>query len=123
MILLFSNASIIVPVDIAFLFASIYRCLIYPTFVSPLSKIPSIHPVAAITSLWMLWIRFCNVENDTVFQAHKKHGPVVRLGPNEISVNCVDDGIKTVYGKGFEKTSYYASFANFKFVRVHEIAP
>lgn len=70
----------------------------------------------------MLWIRFRNVENDIVFQAHKKHGPVVRLGPNEVSINCVDDGIKTVYGKGFEKTPYYSFFANFKFVRVHDIA-
>lgn len=103
MILLFSNVPIIGPIGIALLLASIYKWLIYPAFFSPLSKIPNIHPVAAITSLWMLWIRFRNVENDTVFQAHKKHGPVVRLGPHEVSVNCVDDGIKTIYGKGLKK--------------------
>lgn len=45
--------------------------------------------------------------------AHDKYGPVVRLGPREISINCVDDGIRIVYGKGFEKTGFYDVFANF----------
>ena len=82
----------------------------------------NIHSVGAITSLWMLWIPVCNVENDNVFQAHKRYGPVVRLGPNELSVSCVDEGIKSIYGKGFEKTPYYSFFANFKSVQLQVIA-
>jgi len=30
-----------------------------------------------------------------------------------LSVNCVDDGIKTIYGKGFEKIPFYSFFANY----------
>lgn len=41
--------------------------------------------------------------NRTVHAAHQKHGPIVRLGPNELSVNCVDGGIRTIYAGGFEK--------------------
>ncbi|PVH92504.1 cytochrome P450 family protein [Periconia macrospinosa] len=89
------------------------RHILYPAFFSPLAKIPNAHPLAAITPAWITWIRFTNVENKTVYEAHKRHGPVVRLGPSELSVNCVDHGIKTIYGKGFEKTNFYSFFANY----------
>ena len=45
--------------------------------------------------------------------AHQKHGPIIRLGPNEISVNQVDGGIRTVYGGGFEKGEWYRIFDNY----------
>ena len=41
--------------------------------------------------------------NRTVHAAHLKYGPVVRLAPYELSVNCVDAGIRTIYAGGFEK--------------------
>ncbi|KAF3405351.1 hypothetical protein DPV78_003373 [Talaromyces pinophilus] len=40
-------------------------------------------------------------------------GKIVRLGPREISVNCVDNGIKAIFGKGFEKTQFYSIFENY----------
>ena len=40
-------------------------------------------------------------------EAHQKLGPIVRLAPSEISINCVDKGIKTVYSGGFEKHEWY----------------
>lgn len=63
---------------------------------SPLSKIPDAHPTSAFSAIWILWIRYCGKENVTVWEAHKRLGPMVRLGPNEISVNCVDGGIRSV---------------------------
>lgn len=45
--------------------------------------------------------------NRTVQAAHEQYGPIVRLGPSEISVNCVDGGIKSVYTGGFEKHEWY----------------
>ncbi|KLJ13509.1 unspecific monooxygenase [Blastomyces silverae] len=45
--------------------------------------------------------------NRTIHKAHQKYGPIVRLGPSEISVNCVDGGIRTVYAGGFEKHDWY----------------
>lgn len=115
MIALFDDVSLLVPAGIILVLAGLYRFIIHPVLISSLSKIPNIHPLAAITPLWMLWVRFQDKENNTVLEGHRKHGPVIRLGPNEVSVNCVDDGIKTVYGRGFEKTPYYSFFANFGF--------
>lgn len=75
----------------------VYRFLVYPLLVSPLAKIPNGHPIAAFSPLWILWIRWTGKENATVYRLHQKHGPLIRLGPAEISVNCVDGGIRTVW--------------------------
>ena len=83
-------------------------------FASPLAKVPAIHPLAPLTSLFMLWVRYSDRENDAVYLAHQRLGPVIRLGPQELSINCVDDGIRTVYQKpSFEKTPYYSFFLNY----------
>ncbi|KAJ9632143.1 hypothetical protein H2203_000545 [Taxawa tesnikishii (nom. ined.)] len=92
----------------------VYRFMIYPAFVSPLSKIPPAHHTAAISPAWILWKRYSGNENVTVHAAHARFGPLVRLGPSEISVNCVDGGIRTVYGGGYEKGDWYSKmFANY----------
>jgi hypothetical protein len=97
----------------AFALACIYKFLVYPLFFSPLSKIPSATPLARFTPLWMLWIRYNQREVSTVHAAHEKFGPVVLLGPNELSVNCVKGGILTVYSGGFPKGDWYDLFTNF----------
>ncbi|KAK5697833.1 hypothetical protein LTR97_006791 [Elasticomyces elasticus] len=86
---------------------ALYRLIIHPFFLSPIAAVPAVHPLAKITSLYMLWTRFWDNENDVVFAAHQKYGEVVKLSPHELSVNCVDDGIKTVYGKNFDRHSFY----------------
>ena len=91
----------------------IYRFLLYPLFFSPLSKIPTAHPTSAFCSAWITWVRYQRRENETLQAVHERKGPVVRLGPGELSVNCVRDGIQTIYGRGFEKHSWYRSFENF----------
>ncbi len=100
-------------VGIGLALVAIYKYLIFPLFISPLSKIPNAHPTSAISSVWILWMRYTNRINSAVHAAHQKHGPVVLLAPDEISVNCVDGGIRTVYG-GFEKTEmYFRIFGNY----------
>jgi hypothetical protein len=74
----------------------LYRFVIEPVIISPLSKIPAAHPTSSFSSAWILWTRWCARENATVLAAHERLGPLIRLGPNEISVNCVDGGIRTV---------------------------
>lgn len=91
----------------------VYQFLIYPTFVSPLSKIPAAHLTASWSPLWILWIRYTRVEVQTIHQAHRRFGPIVRLGPNEVSINCVDGGLRTVYAGGFEKPFFYDQFQNY----------
>ena len=103
--LLLTTLSII----IFFLF---YRTILYPIFISPLSKVPNAHAIASFSPLWIIWKRYKKQENQAIFAAHEKHGPLVRLGPHELSVNCVDEGLRTIYRGGFDKPTWY--FDQFK---------
>ncbi|KAL3470579.1 cytochrome P450 [Aspergillus californicus] len=85
----------------------LYNAVIYPMFLSPLSKIPSAHWTAPLSPVWILWKRFWSQNNRTIHAAHERLGPIVRLGPSEISVNCVEEGIKSIYTGGFEKHEWY----------------
>ncbi|OGM49135.1 cytochrome P450 [Aspergillus bombycis] len=87
--------------------ALLYKCIVYPVFLSPLSKIPNAHWTVPISPAWMLWKRFRSQNNRTIQAAHERLGPIVRLSPSEISINCVEGGIKTVYTGGFEKHEWY----------------
>jgi hypothetical protein len=86
---------------------------------NPLRKIPAVHPLAHFTSLWIPFIRWRSIENATLKEAHDRLGPIVCLGPNEISVNCIKGGIRDVYAGGFEKVNakdgynWYAFFTNY----------
>ena len=89
---------------------------------NPACKIPAAHPLAPFTSLWISSIRWRKIENATLAAAHKRMGPIICLGPREISVNCVQGGIRDVYAGGFEKKdaksgyNWYGFFTNFGYV-------
>ncbi|WEW60249.1 hypothetical protein PRK78_005734 [Emydomyces testavorans] len=86
---------------------AIYKYLIVPVVLSPLSKIPNAHFSVPVLPLWMWWKRRKGVQNQTIRALHQKLGPIVRLGPWEISVNSAN-GLRTIYVSGaFEKTSWY----------------
>ncbi len=95
-----------------------YRYIIHPVFISPLAKVPNAHWSSPISPLWILLQRYSERESRTIHTAHSRHGELVRLGPNEVSIACVDNGIKTVYGGtggGFEKWSWYPNlFVNYE---------
>lgn len=95
------------------LFLLLYKYLLFPTFFSPLSKIPNAHFSAPILPLWV-WSKRRNGTGVGAFLAlHKQHGPVVRLGPNEISINS-PESLRTVYIGGFEKHRWYLdAFVNY----------
>jgi hypothetical protein len=86
---------------------------------NPVRKIPAAHPLAPFTSLWISSIRWRRIENATLKEAHDRLGPIICLGPKEISVNCVKGGIRDVYAGGFEKRdaksgyNWYGFFTNF----------
>ncbi|KAH8593976.1 cytochrome P450 [Bisporella sp. PMI_857] len=84
-----------------------YKLIVEPLFISPLSRIPSAHPSSHISPFWIYYIRYTNIENRTLYELHTKKGPILRLAPNELSINCYEQGLKTVYTGGFEKTDFY----------------
>ncbi|KAK1728414.1 hypothetical protein CaCOL14_012841 [Colletotrichum acutatum] len=90
----------------------LYTLILQPLFLSPLSKIPAPHWSCHISPLWILYTRKSNRQNRTLHAAHFKLGPVVRIGPNELSVDGYD-ALKTVYQGGFEKDQWYSIFNNY----------
>lgn len=101
-------AAILVPL-------ALYQFVVYPAFISPLSKVPNAHWTAPFSPLWILWTRFRGRENRLVHAAHLRLGPVIRLGPNELSTNDVG-GLRTVYSGGFEKGQWYSIFDNYGYL-------
>ncbi|KAL4989326.1 cytochrome P450 [Aspergillus falconensis] len=93
----------------------LYRYLIHPLFLSPLSKlkIPNAHFTSPLSSHWINSIRNAGEETVSIHALHAKHGPVVRLSPNELSVNSLH-GLRVIYTGAFEKHALYrALFLNF----------
>ena len=88
----------------------LYHFVVYPLHISPLAKVPNAHWSSPLSSLWILVTRYRRLELHVVRQAHERLGPIVRLGPQDISVSCFEDGIKTVYHGGFDKPPWYSFF-------------
>ncbi|OTB03616.1 hypothetical protein M426DRAFT_321539 [Hypoxylon sp. CI-4A] len=108
----FAISDLYTPTILTLLVAIIYQYIIYPTLLSPLTKIPNAHWSCSISPAWILWTRFKSRENRTLHTAHEQHGPIVRIGPNELSVNSIE-GVKTIYQGGFDKHQWYSVFNNF----------
>ncbi|KAI0888201.1 cytochrome P450 [Annulohypoxylon maeteangense] len=100
------------PTIITIIAGFIYKYIFYPSIISPLSKIPKAHWSCSISPAWILWARFQSRENRTLHAAHQHHGPIVRVGPNELSVNSIE-GVKTIYQGGFDKHEWYSVFNNY----------
>ena len=93
---------------------ALFRFLIYPILFSPLASVPAAHPSAPFSPAWILAQRYRNRANAAIHRAHARHGPVVRLGPAELSINCVDGGLKAVYAGNWAKPAWYPrQFENF----------
>lgn len=107
-----SNASTGLAAATAVILFLIYRYIAYPAFFSPLARIPSAHWSAPISRVWILWVRFSQRENRTLHGAHRRLGPVIRVGPNELSINDTDS-VRIVYQGGFEKPVWYSVFDNY----------
>jgi Cytochrome P450 len=86
--------------------------VVYPAIISPLSKIPSGHPIASFLPIWIWWKRRKGYESRSIFAAHQRHGPVVRLAPNEVSVVSLE-GLRKIYIGGFERTEWFLQFRNY----------
>ena len=83
---------------------------------SQLSAVPNAHFLAPYTKYWLKYLKVTGQEHHVRDAAHKRLGPVIRLGPNELSVNCIESGVSTVYGGGsgsWDKGAWYRAFENY----------
>ena len=92
------------------LLAKIWRVKIQA---SKLSAIPNAHFSAPYSRIWLLYLKATESEHRARHAAHEHLGPVVRLSPNELSVNCIENGVQTIYSGGFEKGEWYKNLANY----------
>ncbi|KAF4340980.1 cytochrome P450 monooxygenase oxidoreductase, partial [Fusarium beomiforme] len=72
-----------------------------------LSRIPG-PPLAKWTKLWRLYDVYNGQSHKTAIRLHQKHGPLVRIAPNVVSVGD-PQAIKTIYGLtgAFTKSAFY----------------
>jgi hypothetical protein len=67
--------------------------------------------IYAISKWRLAYDDWSGMRTRKIHQLHQKYGPVVRIGPKEISFNSIE-ALKTIYGagSGFERTSFYRMF-------------
>lgn len=74
---------------------------------SPLNTAPDAHWSVRYTAAWIWWQAVQEQDAQAVHAAHVRLGPVVRVGPSEISVNDVDHGLTPIYDGRLLKTAFY----------------
>lgn len=96
-----------------------FRCL-YNIFFHPLHRIPGPF-LAKLTRLWLFWHDFGGNPHTKIRSLHQKLGPLVRISPNEVSVDDVaantsiysqtDPWVKPPYHyKAFQSSPAYSIF-------------
>ena len=75
----------------------------------PLKVAKEAHWSARYSGVWIWWQHLNDRGADAVHQAHLRYGPVVRLGPSELSVCAVEGGLDTIYSfrEPMLKTDWY----------------
>ncbi|KAG4444014.1 hypothetical protein IFR05_000474 [Cadophora sp. M221] len=65
----------------------------------------------AITKWRLAYDDWKGIRTRSIHRLHQQYGPVIRVGPNEVSFNSIT-ALKTIYGagSGFERTSFYRMF-------------
>ena len=91
----------------------LYYLIVHLSLRNPLATTPNAHWSSSFSSFWILCQRYKHIERQVTVEAHRKLGPIVRLGPKDLSISCYDGGIRTIYGGGLEKPHYFKFFENY----------
>jgi hypothetical protein len=94
----------------AILFVLLHKYVLAPLFLNPLATIPG-PKVFALTKWRLALEEWYGRRTVTINKLHNEYGPVVRIGPNEVSFNSTS-ALKTIYGagSGWERTDFYDMF-------------
>jgi hypothetical protein len=78
----------------------------YRLFLHPLSDVPG-PKLAAISNVWYAYHARNGRVRELGKALHKRYGPVVRVGPNEVWFDS-KEAFKMIYsGSGYEKSDFY----------------
>lgn len=97
----------IITASIAFLVHYICQALLF----GPLARIPG--PKSFALTKWRLAFEdYKGTRTRKLHALHKEHGPVIRVGPNEVAFNSLS-AMRAIYGagSGFERTNFYDMFS------------
>ncbi|OIW24533.1 cytochrome P450 [Coniochaeta ligniaria NRRL 30616] len=84
--------------------------LLDPLFLTPLNRIPG--PQGFALTKWRLaYEDWKGTSTRTIHQLHQRYGPVVRIGPDQVSFSSLA-ALRTIYGPGskFGRTDFYRMF-------------
>lgn len=82
----------------------------YYLFLHPLARFPGPW-LAATTNLWKAWAAATDRMPNEVERLHARYGPVVRIGPNDLSFNT-PEAMAKIYQSGWPKGEFYRGFNN-----------
>jgi hypothetical protein len=83
-------------------------------FLSPLAKLPGPF-YTRLTSVILIWKEVTSQRRTYIHTLHENYGPIVRIGPNEVSFTSLE-AVKEIYqsgGSGYDKTEFYGLFMQF----------
>ncbi|KIY02977.1 uncharacterized protein Z520_01442 [Fonsecaea multimorphosa CBS 102226] len=102
-----STKHVVVTYPVIILVGLLVISLVYNRLRPGLRNIPG-PPVAAYTKFWRLYDVYKGHAHITAIDLHKKYGPVVRIGPNHVSISD-PTLIPVIYGikENFTKTAFY----------------
>ena len=87
---------------------------LYRLWFAPLARLPG-PSICAITRLPLMYHEFSGTRRSFIHGLHMKHGPIVRVAPDEVSF-ATREAVKEIYtsgGSGYDKSSFYDLFRNF----------
>ncbi|KAF6802045.1 cytochrome P450 oxidoreductase [Colletotrichum sojae] len=82
--------------------------LVYQRYLSPFAGLPGPY-WASLSRAWIAWHSHKGDLHVIMMRTHEKFGPLVRIGPTEVSISDLN-AIKTIYGAGskFRKSDWYS---------------
>jgi Cytochrome P450 len=73
-----------------------YQFILYPLFLSPLSRVPG-PKLAALSTLYLNYHWYRETAIPLIEILHEKYGPIVRIGPSELVINDPEQ-LPPIYG-------------------------
>ena len=93
---------------VATVFALLLSYILYYKFLHRLARFPG-PLICSLTNLWKLRAVVTDRMPNEILKLHEKYGPVVRIGPNDLSFNA-PEAIADIYKQGWPKGDFYAGF-------------